>query len=106
MNSINPHAARHDADGNITKVIVGDAQWAQDNIGGGTWVDCGAARPDLTWKYVGGEFQPPAPYVGWSWVDGAWTPPVPEPTERPEGGGCWDWEDDDLQWVWRPADDN
>jgi hypothetical protein len=100
-----PHAARYDKSGAVTKVIVGDAEWAAEAIGGGTWVDCGSARPSVGWDYVGGEFRPPAPYVGWLWADRRWVAPVPQPDGTPEGGGCWDWDDDTLEWVFRPAAD-
>lgn len=100
----NPHAACYDANGNITKVIVGDFSWAQEALGGGTWVDCGDARPDVTWKYVEGVFQPPSPNNGWEWDGSVWVAPKPMPSETPEGGGCWDWDDDNLDWIWRPAE--
>lgn len=53
----------------VTEIIVGDYEWANENLGG-TWVDCTNPDGELTVA------------IGWSYIDGVFTPPpTPDPIE-------------------------
>jgi hypothetical protein len=78
------YAARIEA-GTVTNVIVGDAPWARESLGG-VWEDCDE-NIGIGWTFTVAEgFRPPRPYPSWGWQNGAWTAPVP----RPEGYAIWD----------------
>jgi len=52
------YAAELDEQDFVIRVIVGDADWANDNLGG-RWVPSPKAGPG--WRYVDGEIVPPEP---------------------------------------------
>ena len=53
------YAAELDNDAQVVRVIVGDAQWATDNLGG-TWVDS-PHKVGAGWAYIDGQIIPPEP---------------------------------------------
>lgn len=82
-------------DGQVVRAIKATVEWATANLGG-TWVDCGDAKPGAGWTYAEGEFRWPAPYPSWMWQDGEWVAPVPEPD--PVDGFVWVWDEEAGDW--------
>lgn len=83
-------------DSEVVQSIVGDASWANENLGG-TWIDVGDKVVSVGFKYVDGEFQPLSPYPSWVWSNGEWHPPVPMP--EPLDSHVLRWDESLLEWV-------
>jgi hypothetical protein len=91
--------AAHIEHDTVTQVIVGNAAWAVEHLGG-QWVDS-PTKVGIGWTYTHDDgFRPPTPYPSWLWDDG-WHPPVPQPDE-----GSWAWDEDAGQWVASPQPDD
>lgn len=43
--------------------------------------------------------RPTRPYASWTWDGATWQPPVPFPSEEPDMGFFWSWDEDTLTWV-------
>jgi hypothetical protein len=82
--------------GVVTQVIVGDAEWASDRLGG-TWVGT-EKLVGIGWTYDDNGFRPAQPYPSWQWVDGAWQAPVP----YPDDDGAYQWDKDAQEWATVP----
>ena len=83
------YAARIE-DGMVVQVIVGDAGWAADRLGG-VWLDS-PTKVGVGWQQFDGGLRPPAPFPSWVWDDG-WQPPV----EQTDPATVWD--ETSLSWV-------
>jgi hypothetical protein len=90
------YAAELDEQDEVIRVIVGDHQWATDNLGG-RWVDSLKCGPG--WLYIDGQIVPPSPYPSWTLIDGVWQPPIPMPD------GDWMWDEGTQQWAEPPETD-
>lgn len=80
--------------GVVTQVIVGDASWARDRLGG-VW-EPSDHKLGIGWTFTVAErFRPPRPFPSWEWVDGAWAAPSP----YPDDDGMYVWDEDSLSWA-------
>jgi hypothetical protein len=78
--------------GVVTTVIVGDAAWARERLGG-IWEPCD--KPvSIDWTYtVADGFRPPQPYPSWEWDGVAWLAPTPAPDRDAV------WDEATLTWT-------
>ena len=83
------YAARIE-DGTVVQVIVGDADWAADRLGG-VWLNS-PTKVGVGWQQYDGGLRPPAPFPSWVWDDG-WQPPVPQTDPATV------WDEASLSWV-------
>ena len=87
------YAAKIEA-GQVVQVIVGDAGWARDRLGG-VW-EPSDRKLGVGWTFTVAEgFRPPRPFPSWEWVDDAWTAPKPYPDED----APYTWDEDVQDWV-------
>jgi hypothetical protein len=79
---MNTYAAHIDADNIVTEVIVGTAEWGEQNIGG-NWVDVTETTgyPGIGWEWLGDVFRSPQPSPDCVWDDdlNVWVCPEPNP---------------------------
>ncbi len=92
------YAAELNGSGRVTRVIVGSAEWATDNLGG-VWIDSDD-KVGAGWERYEGGLRPPAPFPSWSWDGMFWNAPVP----APEDGEYW-WDENRGSWFSGDADD-
>lgn len=78
------------------------------NLFGGNWIQTSYngnfrkqyAQPGFTYNSVFNIFLTPPPYLSWSLdQNGDWQPPTPKPTDAPEPGYSWTWQESTLSWV-------
>jgi len=86
------YAAELNDNNEVIRVIVGDHQWAADNLGG-RWVDSSKCGPG--WRYIDGHIVLPPPYPSWRLVHGQWQPPIPIPND----GGAYAWDEGSQEWM-------
>lgn len=84
------YAAELNEQDEVIRVIVGDADWAIQHLGG-RWVTSPKAGPG--WLYIENQVVPPQPYPSWILVEGTWQPPVPMPE------GEWVWDEETQSWI-------
>jgi hypothetical protein len=88
------YAAELNEQDEVIRVIVGDYQWATNNLGG-RWVDTPKCGPG--WLYIDGQIVPPSPYPSWLLNEstGLWEAPVP----YPDGDNLYIWDEELQAWV-------
>lgn len=79
------------------------------NLFGGNWIQTSYnsnfrkryAQPGYTYNPSLNMFIDPQPYPSWSILgdDGCWQPPTPKPSEKPNLGYVWVWDESTLSWV-------
>jgi hypothetical protein len=81
--------------GIVTRVIVGDAEWASSRLGG-TWIDTTGHQVGSGYTYSETTgFRPERPYPSWSWLNGQWNAPILRPADNKN----YLWNEERQQWV-------
>lgn len=82
-------------DGTITKIIIGEVQWAIDNLGG-NWIDVSNTKCAKGWTYTEENgLIPKQPFNSWTWNGTEWVAPI----EKPDNDNFWIWDESSQSWT-------
>jgi hypothetical protein len=83
-------------DNKVLNIIVCDSLDVAKNLTGLDIVET-TGEPWIDWTLIDGVWAPPTPFDSWVWSGTEWQSPIPKP------GIDYEWSEDNMEWVKRPA---